>query len=155
MSGLLISHSAFDDSRQDVSDEQLSVCSAGVDGAVKDIWQSFRSLSSSGATISDEFALGVTRVQVREFCFVLAQLMIPPILFKAGFRFLNRHSVKAINRAGISMQPLLLPSLLGIALSFASGSLALYWLSSWMAKGQWFLSRVYCLFESMVVCFVS
>jgi len=52
------------------------------------------------------------------------------------------------------MGGVLLPGLLGMALSFASGFLALRWLSSWLAHGKWKLFGVYCFAFSAFVLVV-
>ncbi len=40
---------------------------------------------------------------------------------------------------------MLLPSLLGMVLSFLAGLIALRWLSSWLEHGRWGYFGVYCL----------
>ncbi|HXZ94458.1 MAG TPA: undecaprenyl-diphosphate phosphatase, partial [Dehalococcoidia bacterium] len=43
------------------------------------------------------------------------------------------------------------PSLMGMALSFISGMLALLWLSNWLERGRWHLFGIYCLCASVIV----
>jgi undecaprenyl-diphosphatase len=44
-----------------------------------------------------------------------------------------------------------MPSLIGMALSFISGILALKWLSSWLESGRWYIFGIYCLCASVAV----
>ena len=46
---------------------------------------------------------------------------------------------------------LLYPSLLGMALSFISGLVALRWLSKWLLGGRWYFFGIYCLAASAAV----
>jgi undecaprenyl-diphosphatase len=43
------------------------------------------------------------------------------------------------------------PSLLGAALAFLAGLVALKWLSRWLETGRWYLFGIYCLVASVVV----
>jgi undecaprenyl-diphosphatase len=43
------------------------------------------------------------------------------------------------------------PSLVGMALSFVAGWLALKWLSRWLEHGRWHLFGYYCLFAAVCV----
>jgi undecaprenyl-diphosphatase len=43
------------------------------------------------------------------------------------------------------------PCLLGAALAFLAGLLALKWLSRWLETGRWYLFGIYCLLAAAVV----
>jgi undecaprenyl-diphosphatase len=42
-------------------------------------------------------------------------------------------------------------SLLGAALAFLAGLVALKWLSRWLESGRWYLFGVYCLIAALAV----
>ncbi|WP_295955164.1 undecaprenyl-diphosphate phosphatase [Rhodoferax sp.] len=152
VTGLLILYSAFGNTRKGDTGGPLTVRSAGVVGAVQGICLPFRGLSRSGATISTGLALGVARVRAEAFSFALAVVLTPAVIVKEGYRFLK---MPLASGAGASVLHLLVPSLLGMAMSFVSGLLALRWLSSWLAHERWYLFGIYCLLASMVVFFVG
>ena len=152
VTGLLILYSAFGNTRKGTTGGPLTVRSAGVVGAVQGICLPFRGLSRSGATISTGLALGVARVRAEAFSFALAVVLTPAVIVKEGYRFLK---TSLTGGAGASLVHLLVPSVLGMVMSFVSGLLALRWLSSWLAHDRWYLFGIYCLFASMVVFFVG
>lgn len=117
-------------------------------GAVQGLCLPFRGLSRSGATISSAMLLGVARRRAEEFSFALAVVLTPAVIVKEGYRFYQAH---AGGTGGAAMLPLLGPSLLGMALSFLAGLVALRWLSRWLEQGRWYLFGIYCLFAALVV----
>ena len=46
-------------------------------------------------------------------------------------------------------------SLIGMALSFVAGMLALRWLSRWLEAGRWHLFGAYCLIAALIVLWVG
>lgn len=142
---------AFGSTRKKNTSGPLTVRSAAVVGAVQGICLPFRGLSRSGATISTGLALGVSRARAEAFSFALAVVLTPAVIVKEGYRFFKTPLASAATGAGASVLHLLVPGLLGMAMSFVSGLLALRWLSSWLAHERWYLFGIYCLLASMVV----
>jgi undecaprenyl-diphosphatase len=118
-------------------------------GAVQGICLPFRGFSRSGATISVGLLLGITKQRVEEFSFALAVVLTPPVIVREVLRLLKAHNVSTVNGTGV--MNLFYPSLLGMVLSFASGILALKWLSNWLEHGRWYLFGIYCLCASAAV----
>ena len=118
-------------------------------GAVQGICLPFRGFSRSGATISTGLLLGIAKQRVEEFSFALAVVLTPPVIAREVLRLLKAHHASSVNMTG--MAGLFYPSLLGMVLSFASGILALKWLSNWLERGRWHLFGIYCLCASVVV----
>ncbi len=118
-------------------------------GAVQGICLPFRGFSRSGATISTGLLLGITKQNAEEFSFALAVVLTPPVIVREVLRLLKAHQASSVGIS--SMVSLFYPSLLGMALSFISGILALKWLSIWLERGRWHLFGIYCLFASAVV----
>jgi len=118
-------------------------------GAVQGICLPFRGFSRSGATISTGLLLGITKQRVEEFSFALAVVLTPPVIIREVLRLLKAHHASSVNVT--SMVGLFYPSLLGMVLSFASGILALKWLSNWLERGRWHLFGIYCLCAAVVV----
>jgi len=118
-------------------------------GAVQGICLPFRGFSRSGATISTGLLLGMAKQRIEEFSFALAVVLTPPVIVREVLRLLKAHHASSVNMT--SMVGLFYPSLLGMALSFASGILALKWLSNWLERGRWHLFGIYCLCASVAV----
>ena len=118
-------------------------------GAVQGICLPFRGFSRSGATISAGLLLGISKQRVEEFSFALAVVLTPPVIAREVLRLLKAHHASSANMS--SMVGLFYPSLLGMVLSFASGILALKWLSNWLERGRWHLFGIYCLCAAAVV----
>jgi undecaprenyl-diphosphatase len=93
--------------------------------------------------------LGIARSRAEEFSFALAVVLTPPVIAREVIRLLKTQSTAALS--GATLTSLFLPGLVGMALSFASGVLALRWLSAWLERGKWQLFGIYCLFMSLVV----
>ncbi|HUI66900.1 MAG TPA: undecaprenyl-diphosphate phosphatase [Nitrospirota bacterium] len=118
-------------------------------GAVQGICLPFRGFSRSGATISTGLLLGIAKQRVEEFSFALAVVLTPPVIVREVLRLLNARHASSVNIS--SVVGLFYPSLLGMVLSFASGILALKWLSLWLERGRWHLFGIYCLCAAVVV----
>ena len=118
-------------------------------GAIQGVCLPFRGFSRSGATISTGLLLGIARTKVEEFSFALAVVLTPPIIVREVLRLLKVQSTQTLQ--GTDLIALLSPSLFGMVLSFASGLLALRWLSNWLEHGRWYLFGIYCLCASLVV----
>jgi len=118
-------------------------------GAVQGICLPFRGFSRSGATISTGLLLGVPRRKIEEFSFALAVVLTPPVIVREVMRLLQEQHASTSSMAGLSR--IFMPSLIGMALSFAAGLLALRWLSKWLETGRWHLFGLYCLCASAVV----
>ena len=69
-----------------------------------------------------------------------------------ALRFLKAQHAQAPHSA--SMIGLFLPSIIGMALSFISGVLALKWLSHWLERDRWYIFGIYCLCASAVIFFL-
>lgn len=118
-------------------------------GAVQGLCLPFRGFSRSGATISAGLLLGVAKTRVEEFSFALAVVLTPPVILREVLRLLKAQHLPLFNVTG--MAGLFYPSLVGMVLSFISGLLALWWLSSWLERGRWHLFGIYCLCASIAV----
>jgi undecaprenyl-diphosphatase len=118
-------------------------------GAVQGLCLPFRGFSRSGATISTGLLLGLDKEQVEEFSFALVVVLTPVVILREGYRLLHAHAGSLA--AGGDVMGLLLPSLIGMALSFVAGLLALHWLSRWLERGRWHLFGYYCLFAAAAV----
>jgi undecaprenyl-diphosphatase len=118
-------------------------------GAVQGICLPFRGFSRSGATISTGLLLGIPRRKIEEFSFALAVVLTPPIIVREAMRLLKEQHASSSSMVG--MAHLFMPSLLGMALSFIAGLLALKWLSNWLERGLWLLFGLYCLGASVIV----
>ena len=121
-------------------------------GAVQGICLPFRGFSRSGATISTGLLLGIAKQRVEEFSFALAVVLTPPVIVREVLRLLKARHASSVNMS--SMVGLFYPSLLGMVLSFASGILALKWLSMWLERGRWHLFGIYCLCAAAVIVFL-
>jgi undecaprenyl-diphosphatase len=120
-------------------------------GAIQGFCLPFRGFSRSGSTISVGLFLGLSRQQVEEFSFALAVVLTPPLIAREALRLLKAEHVTSQGPAF----SLFLPSLLGMALSFGAGLLALRWLSAWLEKGRWHLFGIYCICVSMLAFVLS
>ncbi len=119
-------------------------------GVVQGLCLPFRGFSRSGATISTGLALGVARRRAEEFSFALAVVLTPVVIVREVLRLMHAQA-PAVAAGGTSITALLLPSVVGMVLSFGAGLLALRWLSSWLEQGRWYLFGLYCLVASVVV----
>jgi len=118
-------------------------------GAIQGLCLPFRGFSRSGATISTGLLLGLDKEQVEEFSFALVVVLTPAVILREVYRLLHAHAGSLA--AGGNVVGLLLPSLIGMALSFVAGLLALHWLSRWLEHGRWHLFGYYCLLAAAAV----
>ncbi len=121
-------------------------------GFVQGLCLPFRGFSRSGATISTAMLAGIPRRLAEDFSFALAVLLTPPVIVLELHRLLKASGAGHMSHGEIGH--LILPGLLGMVFSFASGMLALRWLSDWLEHGRWKYFGIYCLFASLLV-FVS
>jgi len=121
-------------------------------GVVQGLCLPFRGFSRSGATISTALLLGVGRRKAEEFSFALAVVLTPAVIVKELLRFLKAHA--AAGSDGTSVLALAWPSVVGMALSFVAGLVALRWLSRWLEHGRWHYFGFYCLAAAAVVLVV-
>ena len=123
----------------------LSRRQAGLIGTVQGLCLPFRGFSRSGATISVGVLAGAPKSAAEVFSFALAVVLTPPVIAREALR---------LGRAHLDHDTLLaavMPSLLGAALAFLAGLVALKWLSRWLEGGRWYLFGIYCLVASGVV----
>jgi undecaprenyl-diphosphatase len=120
-------------------------------GLIQGLCLPIRGFSRSGATISTGILLKLPKFKAEEFSFALALVITPPILVREVHRLLKARAAAPTG----SLSSVLLPDLLGMALSFGAGLLALHWLSSWLARGHWKFFGLYCLAFAGVVWFLS
>jgi len=117
-------------------------------GLVQGFCLAFRGFSRSGGTISAGLLLGISKDKLEEFSFALAVVITPLAIGKEALRFLKANQAAPVH---IPILHLMTPSLIGMALSFGSGLLALKWLSRWLEGGQWKLFGYYCILASLIV----
>jgi undecaprenyl-diphosphatase len=120
---------------------------AGWIGAVQGLCLPFRGFSRSGATISTGMLLGVAKARAEAFSFALAVVLTPPVVAREALRLVHsahEHGTTDLSSAALS-------SVLGAAVAFVAGLLALRWLSRWLEAGRWYLFGVYCLFAAAAV----
>ena len=137
--------------KEDLSKEksQVGLKAAWLIGMVQGICLPFRGFSRSGATISTGLILGIEKKRLEDFSFALAVILTPPVILMEVLRFLKAQHASAHHLSGTL--GMFLPSLIGMALSFISGMLALKWLSHWLEHGRWYLFGFYCLCASVVI----
>lgn len=138
---------------QKTGTDALSVRQAGWIGVVQGICLPFRGFSRSGATISAGMMLGVARRRAEEFSFALAVVLTPPVIVRELHRLHKAQA--ALPTEGGGLTHALVPSLIGMVLSFAAGMLALRWLSRWLEQGRWHLFGAYCLLAALIVLWLG
>ena len=113
-------------------------------GLVQGLCLPFRGFSRSGATISAGMLLDVPRALAEDFSFALSVILTPVVIAQEGHRLLKA--------SRLSEHPawaeLFTPGLIGMALSFGAGLLALRWLSDWLENGRWRWFGYYCVAAS-------
>lgn len=129
----------------------MSYRQAGLIGLVQGFCLPFRGFSRSGATISTAMLTGVAKPRAEVFSFALAVILTPPAIARELLRF-----VKATRGSGgvggfASTGAL---SLLGAAVAFLAGLVALRWLSRWLEHGRWYLFGIYCLIAAAGVAWL-
>ena len=138
---------------QKTGTDALSVRQAGWIGVVQGICLPFRGFSRSGATISAGMMLGVARRRAEEFSFALAVVLTPPVIVRELHRLHKAQAALPTDGGGLTHA--LVPSLIGMVLSFAAGMLALRWLSRWLEQGRWHLFGAYCLLAALIVLWLG
>jgi undecaprenyl-diphosphatase len=126
---------------------ELSMRNAGLIGVMQGLCLPLRGLSRSGATISTGMLLGVPKVQAEAFSFALAVVITPPVVGREILRLVHASH----EAGGFRLGSVALMSVLGAAVAFLAGLLALKWLSRWLESGRWYLFGIYCLVASVVV----
>jgi undecaprenyl-diphosphatase len=127
--------------------EDLNTQQAGIIGAVQGLSLPFRGFSRSGATISVGMLAGVGKTSAEHFSFALAVVLTPAVIAREVLRVLHaEHEVGAAALRSVAG-----PSVMGAALAFVAGLLALKWLSGWLEHGRWYLFGFYCLIAAAVV----
>jgi undecaprenyl-diphosphatase len=125
----------------------LSMKQASLIGAIQGLCLPFRGFSRSGATISTGMLIGVAKSRAEDFSFALAVVLTPAVVARETIRL-----IKSANISGTAnLASLALPSLLGAAVAFLAGLLALKWLSRWLEGGRWYLFGIYCLIAAAAV----
>lgn len=150
--GVLILWAGKGQARPSKEQTTLGFKAALLIGMVQGICLPFRGFSRSGATISTGLILGIEKRKAEDFSFALAVILTPPVILREALRFLKVQHASALH--GTSMIGLFLPSVVGMALSFMAGILALQWLSDWLGRGRWYLFGIYCLCASAVILFL-
>ena len=138
---------------QKAGTDALAVRQAGWIGVVQGICLPFRGFSRSGATISAGMMLGVARRRAEEFSFALAVVLTPPVIVRELHRLHKAQAALPTDGGGLTHA--LVPSLIGMVLSFAAGMLALRWLSRWLEQGRWHLVGAYCLLAALIVLWLG
>jgi undecaprenyl-diphosphatase len=133
--------------------DALSLRAAAWIGAMQGVCLPFRGFSRSGATISMGMLLGVARRRAEEFSFALAVVLTPAVIVRELQRLHHAQGAPGVQAVGLGHA--LLPSLVGMVLSFAAGMLALRWLSRWLEQGRWHLFGAYCLLAALIVLWVG
>jgi undecaprenyl-diphosphatase len=118
-------------------------------GTIQGLCLPFRGFSRSGATISTGLLLGLDKERVEEFSFALVVALTPAVILREVYRLFHAHAGNLA--AGVNVEDLLMPSLIGMPLSFVAGLLALHWLSRWLEHGRWHLFGYYCLLAAGAV----
>jgi undecaprenyl-diphosphatase len=122
---------------------------AVVIGMVQGLALPFRGFSRSGSTISTGLFYGIERLRAEEFSFALAVILTPVLIVYEGRHLVGHGAAASSPLEGLA--PLILPSLAGMAFSFAAGLVALRWLSRWLERGRWQWFGGYCLIAAVAV----
>ncbi len=120
---------------------------ASLIGIVQGLCLPFRGFSRSGATISTAMLAGVAKSEAEAFSFALAVLLTPIVVGREAMRLIKAERIADTAQLASAV----FPSLLGAALAFIAGLLALKWLTHWLEGGRWYLFGIYCLIASGVV----
>jgi undecaprenyl-diphosphatase len=129
---------------------ELTPMRAVLIGLVQGLCLPFRGFSRSGATISVGLMCGLPRRFSEEFSFALAVVLTPPLIVRQTWKLLQGPSA-----ADAHLFDLLAPGLVGMALSFLSGLVALRLLSRVLEGGRWAYFGAYCLAFAGVMFFAA
>ena len=132
----------------------LSLGRAMLIGAVQGLCLPFRGFSRSGATISAGLIAGVARKRTEEFSFALAVVLTPAVIVREAWRVHKAQAAMTSEQASAFLH-LYTPGLVGMAMSFVAGLLALRWLSRWLEGDRWHLFGGYCIVASLAVLWVG
>jgi undecaprenyl-diphosphatase len=124
-----------------------TIAQAALIGAVQGLCLPFRGFSRSGATISVGMLAGVAKARAEAFSFALAVVLTPPVVLREVLRLVRT----ARESGGVNLASAGLMSIVGAAVAFAAGLLALAWLSRWLEAGRWYLFGIYCLIAGAAV----
>jgi len=127
--------------------QSLTVRQSVVIGIVQGICLPFRGFSRSGATISAGMLAGVQKSSAEAFSFALAVVLTPPVVAREALRL--RDHGPAMTPA--QMHSIVSLDILGGALAFLAGLLALKWLSAWLERGRWYYFGAYCIVAAIAV----
>ena len=133
---------------------ELTLKRSAIIGAVQGLCLPFRGFSRSGATISTGLSLGVARRRAEEFSFALAVVLTPAVIVREALRVYKAQADMTAEHAKAFWQ-LATPGLVGMALSFVVGLLALRWLSRWLEGDRWHLFGGYCMVAALAVVWVG
>jgi undecaprenyl-diphosphatase len=128
----------------------LTPARAALVGLVQGLCLPFRGFSRSGATISVGLMCGLPRRFAEEFSFALAVVLTPPLIARQTWKLLQSPEA-----ADAHLFDLLAPGLVGMALSFLSGLVALRLLSKALEGGRWAYFGVYCLAFAGIMFFAA
>ncbi|MBI3799905.1 MAG: undecaprenyl-diphosphate phosphatase [Deltaproteobacteria bacterium] len=120
-------------------------------GVVQALCLPFRGFSRSGATISTALRCGLSRSLAEDFSFALAVLITPPVVALELQRLWHSQAEAAAGGMAPGQGLSVVPGVIGMALSFGAGLVALYWLSAVLERGRWRYFGYYCLLASAVV----
>jgi len=143
---ILIAGVADRRNRADKSND-LNTRHASVIGIVQGLCLPFRGFSRSGATISAGMLAGLAKSRAETFSFALAVVLTPPVVFREAMRLVHARHISGTAELASAAAP----SVLGAALAFFAGLLALKWLSGWLEHGRWYLFGIYCLVAAAAV----
>jgi undecaprenyl-diphosphatase len=79
--------------------------------------------------------------------FALAVVLTPPVVIREALRLVHADHMNGGAGLGASVGV----SVMGAALAFLAGLLALKWLSAWLESGRWYWFGIYCLAAGIVV----
>jgi undecaprenyl-diphosphatase len=126
---------------------ELGIGQASAIGAAQGLCLPLRGFSRSGATISTAMLLGVAKSRAENFSFALAVVLTPPVVVREILRLI--HSDRLGGTHDLASVGML--SVLGAAVAFCAGLLALKWLSQWLEHGRWYFFGIYCLAAAAAV----
>ena len=133
---------------------ELTLGRAALIGAVQGLCLPFRGFSRSGATISAGLIGGVARKRAEEFSFALAVVLTPVVIAREVWRVHKMQAAMTSEQASALLH-VYTPGLVGMAMSFVAGLLALRWLSRWLEGDRWHLFGGYCIVASLAVLWVG
>ena len=126
---------------------EVTLTQSAVIGAVQGLGLPFRGFSRSGATISVGMMIGVEKRVAEAFSFALAVVLTPPVVAREALRLKSAGNTLS----AAQMHSAVGLSILGGALAFVAGLLALKWLSAWLERGRWYLFGGYCIVAGIAV----